>query len=230
VNEQQLADLFSKQVDRLLGGESVARPADHEGLHELLSLAQDLSQVQFQASPAGQVAFQGQLDAWFGPATAPTTPRLKHGRWDMLSGKLIVLIISIAVTLVTTLATIIVAVVVIVRGVISGPPPQTPVPALTATPIVTTQPALTAPVAPTDMLTPTVTVSPTLPSTIDTIEGITVVVTVELEVGDLVPGLPPGDEGDDDEHGDNPCCGDHDRGHGNDPDHHDEDNPGNSHH
>jgi hypothetical protein len=230
VNEQQLADLFSKQVDHLLGGEAIPRSAAPESFHELLSLAKDLSQVQFRTSPAEQVAFQSQLDDWFGPTRGPTAPRPKFGRWDMLSGKLIVLIVSITVTLVTTLASIIVAIVIIIRGVISGPPPQTPVPAPTVSPIVTTQPALTPTVAPTDMLTPTVTVAPTLAATIDNIEAITVVVTVELEVDDLVPGLPPGDEGDQDDHDDNQCCGDHDRGHGNDPDHHDEDNPGHGHH
>jgi hypothetical protein len=227
VNEQQLADLFSKQVDGLLRGDSLSHSGAPERVQELLSLARDLSQAQFRASSAAQAAFHGQLDEWFGPTTGPMAPRPKLGGWDMLSGKVIALFISIAVALVTTLATIIVAIVVIVKGVISGPPPQTPMPALTVTPFVTVEPALTATVVPTGIVTPTVTVSPTLPSTIDTIEAITVVVTVELEVDGLVPGLPPGD---DDSQGDDRCCGDHNPGHGNDPDHHDEDNPGHGHH
>jgi hypothetical protein len=227
VNEQQLADLFSKRVDHLLGGESLPRSEVPESLQQILSLAKDMSQVQFQASPAAQAAFQAQLDDWFGPTAGPTASRPKFGRWDMLSGKVVALFISITVALVTTLATIIVAIVVIVKGVISGPPPQTPIPTLTGIPSVTAEPALTPTVAPTGILTPTATVSPTLPSTIDTVEAITVVVTVELGVDDLVPGLPPGGEGGQD---DDRCCGDHDRGHGNDPDHHDEDNPGQGHH
>jgi hypothetical protein len=50
-----------------------------------------------------------------------------------------------------------------------------------------------------------------------------VIVTIEIEIGDLIPGLPPLD--DDGDH-DDEDSGDHNRGHGNDPDHDDEDNPG----
>jgi hypothetical protein len=64
------------------------------------------------------------------------------------------------------------------------------------------------------------------------IDVITVAITIEIEIGDLIPGLMPGDDGDHDDEG-NGRGGDdyhdHNRGHGNDPDHHDEDNPGRSH-
>jgi hypothetical protein len=49
-------------------------------------------------------------------------------------------------------------------------------------------------------------------------------ITIDIRLDDLVPGLPPA--GDDEDDGDGKRNGDHNRGHGNDSDHHDEDNPG----
>lgn len=58
-------------------------------------------------------------------------------------------------------------------------------------------------------------------------------IAIDLD-GILVPGYRGrggGDDDGDDDHGGSGCCrGDHDRGHGNDSDHHDEDNPGRSGH
>jgi hypothetical protein len=66
MNEQELADLFSEQLDRMLLGEEVTVPAEAAELNELLSLGQQFSQVQFTAGSAATAAFQGQLTTWFG--------------------------------------------------------------------------------------------------------------------------------------------------------------------
>jgi len=231
VNEQEAADRFSEQVDCLIQGEVPTSLSADQGMQELLSLATQLSQVDFQASPAGQAAFQSQLGAWFGSpgGTGTTGPNL--GRWNMISGKLLVLIVSVLVTIATAVTTLVITVVVVVSGLISGPIPETPtpVPSATLAPTATTDPTLTLTVVPTEVVTPTATVSPTLPTAVDTIETITVAVTVEIRVEDLIHAYPPGgDDDDDDGHG-RGDSGDHNRGHGNDSDHHDEDNPGRSH-
>jgi hypothetical protein len=70
MNEQQLADLFSEQLDQMLSGNEPAIPSEAAGLEELLGLGQQFSQVEFQVSPAKQVAFQSQVAAWFGPGSA----------------------------------------------------------------------------------------------------------------------------------------------------------------
>lgn len=67
MNEQQLADLFSEQVDRMLNGESVQLPDDAGDLQSLLDTVQP-TQTQFQASSTAQAAFQSQLASWFGLA------------------------------------------------------------------------------------------------------------------------------------------------------------------
>lgn len=66
MNEQQLADLFSEQIDRMLIGEDVSLPAEAAELNDLLSLGGQLSQTQFTASTAATAAFYGQLATWFG--------------------------------------------------------------------------------------------------------------------------------------------------------------------
>jgi hypothetical protein len=67
MNKQQLADLFSEQVDHLLHGESTDIPANTEDLQELLDfIGQSTMQNQFQAGPVAQATFQSQLAGWFG--------------------------------------------------------------------------------------------------------------------------------------------------------------------
>lgn len=241
MNEQEVADFFSEQVDRMLGGQMPGILPEEGTLQELLTLAEQLAQVEFQASPAGQAAFQNRLATWFSPTQGRATSEPKSRRWDKMSGKLFALIVSILVTIVTTVATIVIAIVVVVRGVLPGVTPATPIqspplipsvtapvsptsPSATETPSVTISPSLTPTVVPTGVSTPTLTPPPTLPGTADAVETITVIVTIEIEVDDLIPGLPPLD----DDHDDG-GSGDHNRGHGNDPDHHDEDNPGRDH-
>lgn len=234
MNQQYIADLFSEQVDRALRGEPPTSSLfGDKGLQEMLGLANELAGVRFQASPKAQAAFQNQLGGWFGPTHTGGAPRPKHGRWNtMMSGKLLALIISILITITTGLVSIVIVILVVIRGFIPGLPTQTPTPAYTATPPVTETatplPSTTSTLLPTETLTATPVASPTIASTIDTIEAITVVVTIEIDVRDILPGLPPGDGGhhDDDDDDDDDGHHDHDRGHGNDPDHDDDDNPG----
>jgi hypothetical protein len=73
MDEQQLADLFSEQVDHVLDGESTAIPANAEDLPELLDfMRQSTTQTQFQAGSTAQAAFQSQVAGWFGLANGGT--------------------------------------------------------------------------------------------------------------------------------------------------------------
>lgn len=73
MNEQQLADLFSEQLDQILLGQAPVVPAEAADLPNLLNLGQQFSNVDFQLGPAGQMAFQNQLADWFGPAQPPAS-------------------------------------------------------------------------------------------------------------------------------------------------------------
>lgn len=80
MNEQQLADLFSDQLDHLLQGQTPVLPPEAGDLQELMNFGQQFSQITFQPSPAAQGAFQGQLTSWFGsipggPATILGLPK-----------------------------------------------------------------------------------------------------------------------------------------------------------
>lgn len=68
MNEQQLADLFSEQIDRMLEGGTLETHSDVDDLQDLLELGNQISHTQFQASAAAQLAFHSQLAAWFGLA------------------------------------------------------------------------------------------------------------------------------------------------------------------
>lgn len=71
MNEQQLADLLSQQLDRLLLGQEVVVPAEAAELYDVLSLGRQLSQVQFQASAAAGAVFESQLATWSGVEGMP---------------------------------------------------------------------------------------------------------------------------------------------------------------
>lgn len=66
MNEQEFADLFSDQIDRMLAGESLEGLPEIDDLPELLDVGQRIAQTQFQASTAAQTAFQSSLASWFG--------------------------------------------------------------------------------------------------------------------------------------------------------------------
>ncbi len=246
MNEQQLADRFAEQLDRLLAGQPAAEAADLNGLNDMLQLSRQLSQVQFQARPAAQAAFQAQLANWFGAeaaaGAASTVLGLPKG-WLMLFTALMV---ATGVGVGLWLA--------LVNAV---PSPEQPLPAIEATitprpePTATSTPAATASPAPSS----TATAAPTkVTPEVTTSVGDTLPPVVTSSVGDMLPTATPtatpnptitptitltrassstgdNDNGQEtpDEEDSRPGDGnDQDRGHGNDPDRVDEDNPGQS--
>ena len=78
MNEQELADLFSAQIDGLLSGELAVNQAV-DGNLSLFALGQHLIEINFQPSPAAQAAFQGQLAGWFGSAGGGLSPTIFGG-------------------------------------------------------------------------------------------------------------------------------------------------------
>jgi hypothetical protein len=73
MNEQELADLLSEQIDRLLQGETEAVVPELEDLPELLNLGEQMTRTHFQASSAAQAAFQSQMASWFGAINGGTS-------------------------------------------------------------------------------------------------------------------------------------------------------------
>lgn len=254
MNEQQLADLFSEQIDRMLGGQPSGMADGLEGLQDLLTLGEQLSQVRFQASPAAQVAFQTQLTGWFG----------------LNGGGLGAAISSLPKILLIVLGGLLVAGglgLVILLGNFAGsifdaenglPGPQATIAPASATPQPDDGPAIQDPEA---------TASPTSEAPAETKPeattslGDTIPPQVTSSIGDTLPSPTPGSEtlpgdtadepaidneggngdvtgdgtgsdtdGGNEPNGDDPAgqSGDHDRGHGNDADGFDEDNPGKS--
>lgn len=237
MNEQQLADLFSEQLDQMLAGKTIESPV--EELSSLLNLGQQLTQVRFQASPAAQAAFQGQMAGWFGSAGGAGL--------GLSKGLLMTLIMAVGtgiglVALVTSL---------LGGSFLSNSDSQMPEKALPvlATPIETVHPtasppATSIPVDPTTELVTTSSEGDTLPSfsTLgDTVVTSTVAVTgvqnalpLPTATATITPTTSITDDqpsySGDEEDGGSPADNkdDHDRGHGNDLDGVDEDNPGNS--
>lgn len=74
MNEQELADLLSEQIERMLQGETDLASTNIEDLQGLLDLGERFSQTQFQASSAARATFQSQIAGWFGATNggAPT--------------------------------------------------------------------------------------------------------------------------------------------------------------
>lgn len=93
MNEQQVADLFSAQLDRMLQGEPPVLPAEAGDLPELLDLGRQYSHIGFQAGLAGQAVFQAQMASWFGPtlASPATVLGLSKGWFISLSVILVAL-------------------------------------------------------------------------------------------------------------------------------------------
>ena len=255
MNEQQLADLFTEQIDRMLRGESPPAAPVKE-LQELTPLAQHLSQVSFQASPVAQAAFQGQLTSWFSSGGG--------GLSTTILGLPKVLLMAIGAALLTIGAGLgLVALVNSTNLTLTNPDDKLPVqdvteqPALMTTPQPTEPSAVGTPETP-ESQTPDIqrdTLPPPSSSLGDTIPA------APSSMGDTLPAIPsltpkppPTDEENNDTNsagdldsaspdssdteGDEPGSGDandsniesgdHDRGHGNDADGFDEDNPGKS--
>ncbi|MBE7549801.1 MAG: hypothetical protein HS126_01815 [Anaerolineales bacterium] len=237
MNEQELADLFSAQIDRILGGESAVDLAV-DGDLPLLALGQQLSQVSFQANPAAQAAFASQLAGWFGPAGGLATTIFGLPKTLMLSLGAALAVMSAGLGLVVLISFI-------WTGALPDPVHQDspPAPAATSHPE-SNGPALVSPPA----TRPPATTTPTMTRPRGTSSLKDVLPTVATPVGDtiLIPTLTPikgtptftatlaGNQADDNDSSsdggdsDTSPAGDHDRGHGNDPDDYDEDNPGQS--
>lgn len=250
MNEQQLADLFSEQIDRLLAGEPVVSPPAAGNLQELFTLGQQLAQVSFQPSPLAQAAFQSQLVAWFGPANG--------GLFTAILGTPRLLLLAITGALVGIGAGL--GLVTLVGSLFTGTPlfntnehlpgpqstglpPQTITRPVSSPPPATGRPASATP--PGTRPAPTASMGDRLPSAApslgDTLPSATPTPTTTVDpAGEDQIGDGSGNGSDSNNNGDdgysdagkpqgnvtNP--GDHDRGHGNEPDGYDEDNPGNS--
>lgn len=248
MNEQQLADLFAEQIDRLLLGEEVSVPAEAAELNELLALGQQLGQVQFQANAAAVASFEGQLATWLKgtgmPAAVPGIPK------TLLMG----------LVAAGTVATLLAGGVWIARNWAQTTPPPTKQLTAPETPREPEQPVpVIEPAGPADVSqpeTPEVLPKSTTSSQGETIsqpksssqsDQLPVASPTIVETPTLTPTTPAAEVvnpvtggessgGDSNSNGSTspsgeeplPVGGDDDRGHGNDPGGFDPDNPGNS--
>jgi hypothetical protein len=238
MNEQEMADLFSTQIDRLLGGEPVVDLAVG-GDSSLFSLGQLLIETNFQPSPAAQATFQSQLAGWFGPTGGGLSTSLFG--WP----KMLLMSIGAVLVLISAGLSSVVLISLIWTGALFTPSDDSqPVPAATQ-PATPSRPTLVSPgVNPTSpAATPTPTQRRSTSSLKDVLPSSTTAVgdtilrptstptSTEVEV--TVTATPNGNQSSDDA-GDNNAPdnaapeGDRDRGHGNDLDGYDEDNPGQS--
>jgi uncharacterized membrane protein YgcG len=161
MNEQELADLFSEQLDRLLEGEPVSLPPAAQDVQELLDIfGPPVSNTQFQPSAAAQAAFQSQVASWAGLAS--------EGIPMTILGLSKVWFISIIVTvLVVTTGLGLVAVVttgLFIFG--SSAVPATPTPVTIGTPVAGGTPVVTGTVV--SSATVVATSSPTASITVTT--------------------------------------------------------------
>lgn len=247
MNEQQMADLFSAQLDQLLAGQA-ASELGPEGadLAELINLSQHFTRFDFQATPAAHMAFQGQLNGWFGSA-AGTPAAIVGGPKMFVTLIAFVIIVGVGYLFLTDRF-----------SSKDNPPPAlqqqltltetispaeapeiketnepAPLPILTVKPQATTSlgdvvgPLVTSSLG--DTLSPPTQV--TMPEPAATLTG-----TVAVVQPDATPSAGEGDSDENDLSGDSDdtasadeATGDHDdRGHGNDSSGYDPDNPGQS--
>jgi uncharacterized membrane protein YgcG len=175
MNEQQLADLFSEQVDRLLQGEAPGFPTEAGEIPELLNLiGQPISNIQFQPSPTAQAAFRSQLAGWFGAANG--------GSAMTILGLSKVWFITILISIVTVIVgTGIIAVVVTSVFVVTAARPVSVSPTVpaagTGTVAATAVASTTATVTATVVATTTPVVTATAVATTTPIVTVTVVTT-----------------------------------------------------
>lgn len=266
MNEQQVADIFSEQIDRLLQGQEIALPANAGELRQLLGLSRQFAQIGFQPGPAAQAAFQAQLAGWFGNGAA-TILGLPKLLFFVLSAGLLVLATGVGISVTVPL----------VESFGFGSNQQIAPQQITPTPATDAPDSGHAPAGESSESAPgpanssqgdslrtttnsqgdTITPSnaskeetlPGSPSTGDTLPLPTstptpIVTSTPEPTATPVSSNPDNDIGATDDSslsgaGDSsttagaedsnpPVEGDHDRGHGNDPDGFDEDNPGNS--
>lgn len=190
MNEQQLADLFSEQLDRLLEDEPTSFPSEAGDLPELLEIIrQPTTQTHFQASTAAQAAFQSQLAGWFGLAA-------NGGTAVTILGLSKVWFITIVIAIITVVAgTGIIAVIATSIFIFTGRPvahvpARTPTAqgtlTVTASPVAST--TVTPPGMPTVIPTAVITGTPTVTPTA-VITGTPTVTPTAIITG--TPGVPP---------------------------------------
>ena len=258
MTEQQVADLFSEQVDRLLAGDAVADIPGLDDWPDLAGLGGQLTQIRFEPTPAAQVAFDSQLAAWFGPPAGGSSAPFLLG---MSKNSLLGIVATIAAIggglgLVFLIGTIF-------PGLFSfDPAGELSIPATTESPTPVTPQAPAPPVLSpleTNDLRPNPTGTKVPPAAGDTLPDVgsslkDTLPSATQPRGDTLPTMTatpteaptltstatsasstePAPEFIEDEPGstdmrDGPAKGpDDDRGHGNDPDRYDEDNPGQS--
>ncbi len=160
MNEQELADLFSEQIDRMLQGERPDVPAEVDDLPELLALGDQISQTQFQASSTAQAMFQSQLASWFG--------LINGGSPMTILGLTKAWFVSIIVTAMAVVTGTGLIAVIVIKSFISGPVsalPASPTTTVTATEVATGTVTATT-VASGTLITPTMTTQPELTPTV----------------------------------------------------------------
>jgi hypothetical protein len=253
MNEQQLADLFSAQIDSMLQGHQPVAPAGVADLQPLLALGQQFSQINFQPGATAQAAFQAQLSAWFGPvngSVATAAWGLSKTLWLPLMAAAITIGAALGVVLLASLPGSWVDFQQQIAPEATQESPEMPAPdnrEATAAP--SALPPTNGTVLGGDMVSPSSsskgdTLSPTASSLEDTLPSQPVLEeSAPLPTSELTPTATAeiaqgvGDEGgestsDGDSNNDSgdgsAPTGDHDRGHGNDADGFDEDNTGNS--
>ena len=228
MNEEQLADILAQHLDALLAGEALPESIPDEIAH-LWPVAQELAD----SAPAPRLEFGLSLKERLQESISGSNGTAGAGS-SFVGTHLPLFVIVGFLTLVTGLALLIGAVffgiprLVIFEEASPMPPPvqtqQVPVeltrPSISPSAIIELTPTNAA----IDSLS-----SPTPSATLvlDILPPITVTVETGVEI-QLLPELAPGSStsGGDEDGGGGGRSGDHDRGHGNDPDHHDEDNPG----
>jgi hypothetical protein len=228
MTEEQLADLFSQHLDTLLEGGSLPENLPPE-VADLLTVAQRMSET----APSPRPEFGPALkEALFGPTVSGTgaTPPAS----SVFSSQTIVLV-TVGLLIGAVILAVMVSVIILSSiGPDSGTPASTPVPVQTQTTLTPIAPTVTAEPLVTSQATEAIS-GPTATPVIDILPAITVTIEIIVEPPAIVPGGGGGggtgsggggggggggDDGGDD-------GGDHNRGHGNDSDHQDEDNPGN---
>jgi hypothetical protein len=231
MTEEQLARILAEHLDALLAGEPLPEEIPPE-LADLLPAAQNLTLAAPEPRPEfGPVLKQSLL----GPPPGGNGPA-----WP-IGGHIPLIIVAGLLLLGIMLALLGTAVVVGLSHLATRMETRSTPPVVESLPDLS-QPAKNlaspSPVTPRATVTTTRTVDPELPqATATVVLDILPPITATLETTEefilppaLAPGSPGsgGDNGSDGGNGRGDQSGDHNRGHGNDPDHHDEDNPGRS--
>jgi hypothetical protein len=226
MNEDQLADLLTQHLDDILEGGALPEGLPPE-IADLLTVAQSVSEAAPSPRPEFGLALKASL---LGPTLSGNGATPPAG--SAFSSQTV---LFVTVGLLVGAAILAVVVSMLILGVV-GSTPETATPAPLQTQSTPAQ-AVPSPVAPTSTTEPTVTSqaieaesTPTVTPIVDVLPVITVTIDIVIEPPPISPGGGGGGSdgsGGSGGGGGGDDGGDHDRGHGNDPDHHDEDNPGN---